>query len=225
VAGVDSPEYRDRERLVLFSGIAAATFAAVMLLAAIAGMSFGAPGSRLATSLVALYLCARLWGHAKTLEERGVDELLSRVSAYGAPCIFLVLLAQTWVTSSINVRLTIAGGMMPQLHIGVWTRVEWTADILVIGLFLVTAMAVWIEESTGVSSLVSRASYAVVGFLTLDLLAAAWGMISLIPQWRLVAAMIVLSFTGTILVATLRRVERLDERVDGGVDRPALPDA
>jgi hypothetical protein len=83
-------------------------------------------------------------------------------------------------------------------------------------------MAVWIEQSTGVSTLVSRASYAVVGFLTLDLLAAAWGMVSLLPQWRLVAALIVLSFTGTILVATLRRVERLDERID---QQLAAPDA
>ena len=72
---------------MLFTGIAAATFVALMLIGAIAGMSFGMPGSRLATSLVVLYLCARLWGHAKTLEERGVDELLSTVSRYGAPCI------------------------------------------------------------------------------------------------------------------------------------------
>jgi hypothetical protein len=220
VAG--TTDFRDRERLVLFSGIAAATFVAVMLVGAIAGMSFGTPGSRLATSLVVLYLCARLWGHAKTLEERGVDELLSTVSRYAAPCILLVLLAQTWVTSSIDVHVSIVGGMLPQLHIGTWTRVEWTADILVTGLFLVTAMAVWIEQSTGVSTLVSRASYAVVGFLTLDLLAAAWGMVSLLPQWRLVAALIVLSFTGTILVATLRRVERLDEGID---QQPAAPDA
>ncbi|MGZ4290882.1 MAG: hypothetical protein ACXVQZ_09735, partial [Gaiellaceae bacterium] len=170
-------------------------------------------------------LCARLWGHAKTLEERGVDELLSTISSIGAPCIFLVLLAQTWVTSSINVRLTIAGGM-PRLHVGTWTRIEWSADILVIGLFLVTAMAVWIEQSEGLSTLVSKASYAVVGFLTLDLLGGAWGMISLLPQWRLVAALIVLSFTGTILVATLRRVERLDERIDEHVDQgPLAPGA
>jgi len=220
VAG--TTDFRDRERLVLFSGIAAATFVALVMVAAIAGMSFGTAGGRLATSLVVLYLCARLWGHAKTLEERGVNELLSTVSRYGAPCIFLVLLAQTWVTSSISVRVSIIGGMLPQLHIGTWTRVEWTADILVIGLFLVTAMAVWIEKSEGLSTLVSKASYAVVGFLTLDLLGAAWGMVSLIPQWRLVAALIVLSFTGTILVATLRRVERLDEGID---EQPVVPDA
>jgi hypothetical protein len=47
-------------------------------------------------------------------------------------------------------------------------------------------------------------------------------MVSLIPQWRLVAALIVLSLAGTILVATLRRVERLDERID---EQPAVPDA
>ena len=110
-------DFRDRERLVLFSGIAAATIVAVSLLAAIAGSPLGTTGGRLATTLVMLYLCARLWGHAKTLEERGVDELLSKISSIGAPCIFLVLLAQTWVTSSINVRMTIAGGMLPQLHV------------------------------------------------------------------------------------------------------------
>jgi hypothetical protein len=214
-------DFRDRERLVLFSGIAAATMVAVSLLAAIAGSPLGTTGGRLATTLVVLYLCARLWGHAKTLQDRGVDELLATISSIGAPCIFLVLLAQTWVTSSIDVRMTIAGGMLPQIHIGTWTRIEWTADILVIGLVLVTAMAVWIEQSEGLSTLVSKPSYAVVGFLTLDLLGGAWGMISLVPQWRLVAGLIVLSFTGRILVATLRRVERLDE-VD---ERPAAPEA
>ena len=122
--------------------------------------------------------------------------------------------------------VTIVGGMLPQLHVSTWTRVEWTADILVIGLFLVTAMAVWIEQSEGLSTLVSKASYAVVGFLTLDLLGGAWGMISLVPQWRLVAALIVLSFTGTILVATLRRVERLDERIDEHIgEGPLAPEA
>ena len=204
------PHYRDRERLVLFSGIAAASIVAVSLLAAIAGSPLGSAGNKLATSLVLLYLCARMWGHAKTLEERGVNNALSRVGRIGAPCILFVLLAQTWVTSSIDVRLTIAAGM-PHLHVGTWTRVEWTADVAVVGLFLVTAMAVWIDRSEGLSALVSRASYAVVGFLTVDLLAGVWGVISLAPQWRLVAALIVLSFTGTILVATLRRVERLDE--------------
>ena len=219
-------DFRDRERLVLFSGIAAATMVAVSLLTAIAGSLLGTTGGRLATTLVVLYLCARLWGHAKTLEERGVDGLLATISSIGAPCIFLVLLAQTWVTSSIDVRVSIVGGMLPQIHIGTWTRVEWTADILVIGLFLVTAMAVWIERSEGLSTLVSKASYAVVGFLTLDLLAAAWGMVSLVPQWRLVAALIVLSFTGTILVATLRRVERLDERIEEHIDEgPLAPEA
>jgi hypothetical protein len=218
-------DFRDRERLVLFSGIAAATMVAVALLAAIAGSPLGTTGGRFATTLIVLYLCARLWGHAKTLQDRGVDELLSTISSIGAPCIFLVLLAQTWVTSSINARLTIAGGM-PHLHVSTWTRIEWTADILVIGLFLVTAMAVWIERSEGLSTLVSKASYAVVGFLTLDLLGGAWGMISLVPQWRLVAALIVLSFTGTVLVATLRRVERLDERVDEHIDEgPLAPEA
>ena len=50
-----------------------------------------------------------------------------------------------------------------------------------------------------------------VGFLTLDLLGAVWGLFSLGPQARLVVALVVLSLVGPILVATLRRVERLDE--------------
>lgn len=213
--------FRDRERLVLFSGIAAATVVAAMLLFAIAGSPFGTDGSRVATSLVLLYLCARMWGHAKTLEERGANKALSAVARIGAPCIFVILLAQTWVTSTIDARVTIAGGM-PHLHVSMWARIEWTADVLVVALFLVTAMAVWIEQSRGLSTLVSRASYVFVGFLTADLLGAVWGAISLASQWRLVAALVVLSFTGTILVATLRRVERLDERVD---EQPVVPDA
>ena len=103
------------------------------------------------------------------------------------------------------------GSLMPELQVGTWTRVEWTADIAVIGLFLLTAMAVWLEGSTGFSSLVSRVSFVVVGFLTLDLLGGAWGLLSLRPQLRLVSALVVLSLAGPILVATLRRVERLDE--------------
>jgi hypothetical protein len=202
--------FRRRERLVLFSGAAAAAFLALSLVAAIAGSPLGTDANRVASSLVLLYLCARLWGHAKTLEERGVCGALSRIGRAGAPCILFVLLVQTWVTSSIDARVSLDGAV-PHLHVSTWTRVEWTADVAVIGLFLVTAMAVWLEGSTGWSALVSRASYVVVGFLTLDLLGGVWSLFSLTPQWRLVTALIVLSLAGTILVATLRRVERLDE--------------
>ena len=47
--------------------------------------------------------------------------------------------------------------------------------------------------------------------LSLDLLAGAWGVLSLVPQWRLVAALLVLSLAGTVAVAALRRIERLDD--------------
>lgn len=207
MAGLD---FRSRERLILFTGAAAAAFIALSLVAVIAGSPLGSGANRLASSLVLLYFCARLWGHATTLEERGVYESLARVGRAGAPFILFVLLVQTWVTSSIDVSPSLASPM-PQLHVSTWTRVEWTADVAVIGLVLLTAMAVWLEGSTGLSSLVSRASFVVVGFLTLDLLGAVWGLFSLLPQLRLVAALVVLSLAGPILVATLRRVERLDE--------------
>jgi len=202
--------FRGRERLILFSGAVAAAFVAVCLVAMIAGSSLGSGGNRIASSLVLLYLCARLWGHAKTLEERGSFNGLSAIGRVGAPFILLVLLAQTWVTSSIDVNVSLASPV-PVVHITTWTRVEWTADVVVIGLFLLTAMAVWLEGSTGWSSLVGRASFVVVGFLTLDLLGAVWGLFSLGPQVRLVIALVVFSLAGPILVATLRRVERLDE--------------
>ncbi len=178
--------------------------------ATIAGASLGSGGNRIASTLVLLYLCARLWGHAKTLEERDTFNGLSAVGRAGAPFILLVLLAQTWVTSSIDMNVSLASPV-PVVHITTWTRVEWTADVAMIGLFLLTAMAVWLEGSTGWSSLVCRASFVVVGFLTLDLLGAVWRRFSLGPQVRLVIALVVLSLAGPILVATLRRVERLDE--------------
>ena len=203
-------DFRSRERLILFSGAAAAAFITLDLVAAIAGSPLGSSAGRLASSLVFVYLCARLWGHATTLEERGAYEGLARVGRMCAPLILFVLLIQTWVTSSIDVSPSLSSPM-PQLHVSTWTRVEWTADVAMIGLFLVTAMSVWLEGSSGWSALVSRVAFVVVGFLTLDLLGAVWGLFSLVPQLRLVAALVVLSLAGPILVATLRRVERLDE--------------
>jgi TctA family transporter len=70
---------------------------------------------------------------------------------------------------------------------------------------------VWIEESEGWSALCSRIANPVIVILSLDLLAGAWRVISLVPQWRLVAALLVLSLTGTVAVAALRRIERLDD--------------
>jgi hypothetical protein len=202
--------YRERERLVLFAGLAAASVLTLTTIAAIAGTHPGKTVGRFAFSLVLLYLCARLWGHATTLAERGVRERLAVVGRIGAPIIFLLLLLQTWRTT-MGMRITLISLPTPEVHIATITRLEWSADIAVFGLFLTTAIAVWLDESAGVSRLLSLGAYTVIGCLTLDLLAAAWGVVSLTPQARLVAALFVLSLAGTIVVAIVRRVERLDE--------------
>ena len=202
--------YRERERIVLFAGLAAAGFVTLTILASIAGASPGQNVSRLGFSLVLLYLCARLWGHASTLAERGVHERLAAVGRLGAPIIFLLLLLQTWRTT-MGFSVSFVGLPMPQVHVDLIARLEWTADILVFGLFLTTAIAVWLEESESFSRLLALCGYTVIGCFTLDLLAAAWGLVSLRPQWRLVAALFVLSLAATIVVAIVRRVERLDE--------------
>jgi hypothetical protein len=194
--------YRERERLVLFTGLVAASVLTLATIASIAGAQPGRSVGRFAFSLVLLYLCARLWGHATTLAERGVRERLAAVGRIGAPIIFLLLLLQTWRTT-MGMRLTLVSLPMPELHLDTITRVEWSADVTVFGLFLTTAIAVWLDRSAGVSRLLSLGAYTVIGCLTLDLLAAAWGLVSLTPQARLVAALFV--------VAIVRRVERLDE--------------
>ena len=201
--------YRERERLVLFAGLAAAAFVTATLLAQIAGASPGTNASRFGFTLVLLYLCARLWGHATTLAERGRLERLALVGRIGAPIIFLLLLLQTWRTSSVRITITSLPGV--GVHVDTITRLEWSADVLVFGLFLTTAIAVWLDRSAGASRLLSLGAYTVIACLTLDLLAAAWGVVSLRPQARLVAALFVLSLAGTIGVAIVRRVERLDE--------------
>jgi len=208
--------FEARERVILWSGVAAAGVFALVLLAWIAGMSLGSFGGKLAVSLVAVYLCARMWGHGKTLDERDDDSILAPIGLAGAMCVLPVLLLQTWFTQSLGLHLSLSDPL-PGFVISLWTRVEWSADILVMGLFLLTATAVWIEGTNGLSAVLSRISYVVVGFLTLDLLGCAWGIVSVRPQWRLVLALIVLSFFGTIIVATVRRVERLDESA------PAVP--
>jgi hypothetical protein len=202
-------DFRARERLVLSTGLTAAGLIAFALLAGIAGSALGQTGNRFVSSVVLLYLCARMWGHGSTLEERGSKELLGRVARLGAPIVLLLLLAQTW--GSMSIHLELSGNFLPHLQIGLLTRLEWTADIAVFALFLLTATNVWIEESEGWSALCSRIANVVIVFLSLDLLAGAWGVISLVPQWRLVAALLVLSLAGTVAVAALRRIERLDD--------------
>jgi len=201
--------FRARERLVLGSGLTAAGFVALALVAAISGSALGHPGNRFVASLVLVYLCARMWGHGSTLEERGSQETLGRIARLGAPVVLLLLLAQTWGSASFDIRLGL--DFVPHLQVGLLTRLEWTADIAVFSLFLLTATNVWIELSDGWSALASRIANALVALLALDLLAGAWGLVSLVPQIRLVGALIVLSLAGTIFVATLRRIERLDD--------------
>jgi hypothetical protein len=202
-------EFRERERFVLFAGVAAVSFLMVELLASLAGSPFGAGANKLASTLVFLYLCARLWGHARTLADRGGHELLARVGTLGAPAILFLLFVQTW-SGSIGIRLSFSG-FEPHFHLSPFTRLEWSADVAIFVLFLATAIAVWVGDADGASRLLSRAAFTVLGALGLDLLAAVWGVISIVPQLKLVAALVVLAVGGTVLVGTVRRVERLDE--------------
>jgi hypothetical protein len=203
-------DFRERERFVLLSGAAAVSFLMLNMLASLAGSPLGGGANKLATSLVFLYLCARLWGHATTLEERGEHAALARVGRVGAPVILLLLLAQIWASSSLHLSLSITD-FMPHLRVSLFTRLEWSADVLVFVLFLATAIAVWVDRAGGASLLLSRIAFAILGFLAADLLAAVWGIVSVVPQLKLVASLVVLALGGTILVATVRRVERLDE--------------
>jgi hypothetical protein len=202
-------DLRARERLVLGTGLVAAGSVALALVAGIAGSPLGDPGNRFVASLVLLYLCARMWGHGVTLEEGSTGEALGRTTRLGAPLIALLLLAQTWASSSIDIRLGLDS--VPHLHVGLLTRLEWTADIAVFALFLLTATNVWTRGSVGWAALCSRIANVLVVVLALDLLGGAWGVVSLLPQIRLVGSLIVLSLGGTVVVATLRRLERLDE--------------
>ena len=166
---------------------------------------------KLVSTLVFLYLCARLWGHARTLGERGRHELLARVGALGAPAIVFLLFVQTW-SGSIGIRLSFSG-FEPHFHVSPFTRLEWSADVAIFVLFLATAIAVWVGDAGGASRLLSRAAFTVLGALGVDLLAAVWGVVSIVPQLKLVLALVVLAVGGTVLVGTVRRVERLDEPV------------
>jgi hypothetical protein len=203
-------DYRGRERLVLASGLVAACAVTALLVAAIAGASPGRSAGRLVFSLVLLYLCARMWGHGATLEERGTRAALGRAARLASPVVLVLLVVQTWATSTA-VHITFGLDVSPHVDTSVFTRLEWTADVAVFALFLLTATSVWIEGSTGVSAVCSRIAGVFVVFVSLDLFAGAWGVWSLLPQWRLVTALVVLSLAGTIAVATLRRIERLDE--------------
>jgi hypothetical protein len=200
--------YRLRERLVLGSGLVAVAAVAAASVAAIAGAHPGNTVGRLVGSVVVLYLCARMWGHGSTLQERGRQALLARIARLGAPIVLALLLLQTWATEKIRLSL---GQGAPVVHVTTLTRLEWSADVAAFALFLLTAMTVWIERSTRVAAWCCRVAEVLVVFLAVDLLGAVWRLYSLGPQWRLVTALVVLSLAGTVVVGTLRRIERLDE--------------
>lgn len=201
--------FRARERFVLFAGIAALSFLMGELLASLAGSPLGSDANNLASTLVSIYLCARLWGHARTLAERGGHELLARVGGVGAPAILFLLLVQVW-SGSIGIRLSFSG-LQPHFHVSPFTRLEWSADVAIFVLFLAAAIAVWVDRAAGTSRLLSRAAFTILGALGVDLLLAVWGVVSIVPQVKLVLALVVLALGGTVLVGTVRRVERLDE--------------
>src|SRR5262249_59162370 len=56
-------------------------------------------------------------------------------------------------SSRVNVVASITLGSLPAptMQATTFTRLEWSADIVFFGLFLVTAVAVWLEGSEGVS--------------------------------------------------------------------------
>jgi hypothetical protein len=182
-----------------------------VIVAGLAGASLGEGAGKLSATLVALYLCGRIYGHAETLVERGTYEGPARWTAIAAPVLFLIPFVQTW-GSSYRPHISLSfGSAMPSVEISSWTRVEWSADVLTFTLFLSTAMAVWVIASERASSTLSMVAQAVLAFFTIDLLRAAWGVWRVVPQWRILAALLVLSVSGAVLVATLRRIERLDE--------------
>ena len=136
--------FRERERVILFTGLAAASLLSLIVVAQIAGASLGATAGKLGFTVLLAYFCLRLWGHATTLAERGVHERLAAVGRLGAPIIFLLLLAQMWHTTT-GVRLTFGSLPTPEVQVSTFARLEWSADVVFFGLLLVTAIAVWLE--------------------------------------------------------------------------------
>lgn len=199
--------FHSRERFVLLTGASAVGLLMLLFVAGISGHGLGSFVSRVAVTLVLLYLCARFWAHAQTLSERQVLEPLANTGVAAAPIVFLLLLAQTWTTPGIH--LSLGSDFMPHLHVSLFTRLEWTADIAVFTLFFATAIAVWTDAEGTLSAGLSKVAYGVLGLLGLILLASAWGVVSAISHVRLVIALVVLALGGAILIATVRRLERL----------------
>jgi hypothetical protein len=215
---VGNLDYRTRERIVLFSGAAAIAFVGLDVLTAIAGHPLGTALAKIGSLTVSFYLCARIAGHALTLAEHAANERLARFALYASPVIFLVLVVQTFHASTPNLSLV---GFTPHLSLGPGVRFELTCDLALFALFLVTCMAVWVEESSGVSASLTRVSYVVVTLFSLAVLGLIWGTLKISTGLaRTVASLFVLAVVGWLLVAILRRVERLDENPPDG---PASP--
>jgi hypothetical protein len=209
---METLDFRTRERIVLFLGAAAAGFLAFDLLAAIAGHSLGSPGARLATVLLVLYLGGRVAGHAKTLQERDEHLGLARGAWIASPFLTLVLLIQVVSEHAMVQPIGLPwfpGGGTPQLT--GWGRLELTADVAVFALFIVTCIAVWHANAHTLGSALGRIISALTILFALDLVAVIWSIVDLVPQWRMAAGLFVIAVFGTIVVATLRRIERLDE--------------
>src|SRR5262249_48600339 len=177
-------DFPTRERFVLVTGAAAVSLLMLLWVAGIAGIVLGSFFAGIAVTLALLYLCARFWAHAQTLSDRQVHETLAGAGVLAAPVVFLLLFAQTWTTAGIH--LSLGGDFLPHLHVSLFTRLEWTADIAVFTLFLATAIAVWTDEADRPSALLSKIAYAVFGLLGALLLAATWGVVPVFAHVRLV---------------------------------------
>src|SRR3954464_5064801 len=154
--------FAERERLILWSGAAAACVLTLVIVAGIAGASLGEGAGKLAATLVALYLCGRIYGHAETLVDRGRYEGPARWTAIAAALLFLILFVQTW-GSRYRPHISLSfGSTTPSVQISSWTRIEWSADVLTFALFFSTAMAVWVIASERASRTLSMVAQAVL---------------------------------------------------------------
>jgi hypothetical protein len=223
---MDALDFRTRERIVLFAGATAVSVLALVLVAEIAGNYIGSAIEKLLAVLVVAYLVSRIAAHAKTLEEEGSNEQFARFAWLASPLIFLLLTAQILAPPSNEAFCgdLFGFGCPPQIQATAWTKLEWTADVGVFALFLVVCMAVWVRQSVGISTLLSRIGYTVVALLSGLLLIGIWASPRVfVDHVRLILSLFVLALAGTLLVAIVRRIERLDESEPP--DAPQTPGA
>jgi hypothetical protein len=179
---------------------------ALILIGGIVGKSVPNGTGRLVGAVFLFYACARIATHAKTLEERGTNEALARVAWLASPVVLLLLLLQ--MVNPGHLEFSFSTG----IAFSSWLKLTLTADVAVLALFLVTCMTVWCEDSVGLSTSLGRMASAFVALLSLVLLFAIWtSPLAFVHHAQLIASLLVLSIAGTILVAVIRRIERLDE--------------